>query len=128
MTEPRAHAFRLVADAPSELLGTDRGPDPAELLLHALAACLTRSVVHLATARGVELETVGSAVDGAVDVRRLLGLPGGPGLGTVRATLRVTGDAPHTELVTLADDACAVSPVHAALSRGLRVVLGVSAA
>ena len=126
--EPRTHSFRLDADAPAGLLGTDRAPDPSELLLHALAACLTRSVVHLATTRGVELATVESAVSGAVDVRRLLGLPGGAGLGHIGATVRVTGDAPVAELVALADDAAAASPVHAALTRGVRVALRVAAA
>jgi hypothetical protein len=33
------------AGEPAILLGTDTGPNPAEFLLHALAACLTTSIV-----------------------------------------------------------------------------------
>lgn len=39
---------------PAILLGTDTGPNPAECLLHALAACLTTSIVYVAAARSVE--------------------------------------------------------------------------
>jgi hypothetical protein len=41
----RAHAFTLDAGEPAILLGTDTGPNPAEYLLHALAACVTTSLV-----------------------------------------------------------------------------------
>ena len=37
----RREAFELEAGEPAILLGTDTGPNPAEYLLHALAACLT---------------------------------------------------------------------------------------
>src|SRR4051812_17802611 len=37
----RPEAWALDAGEPGILLGTDTGPNPAEYLLHALAACLT---------------------------------------------------------------------------------------
>ena len=40
----RTEAFTLDAGEPAILLGTDTGPNPAEYLLHALAACLTTSL------------------------------------------------------------------------------------
>ena len=40
----RSEAFELDAGEPAILLGTDTGPNPAESLLHALAACLTTSM------------------------------------------------------------------------------------
>src|SRR5438309_10337326 len=39
----RAEEFTLDAGEPAVLLGTDTGPNPAEALLHALAACPTTS-------------------------------------------------------------------------------------
>ena len=128
-TGARTHSFRLDADAPAGLLGGDRGPDPCELLLHALAACLTRSVVHAATDRGIELTAVESAVTGALDVRGLLALPGGAGAGLERVdvTVRVCGDAPARELGALVEHAAAASPVCAALRRELPVAPRVSA-
>ena len=44
----RTKAFTLDAGEPAILLGTDAGPNPAEYLLHALAACVTTSVVYSA--------------------------------------------------------------------------------
>ena len=54
--------------------GTDTGPNPAEYLLHALAACLTTSLVYVAAARGVRLTEVESTLEGDMDVQGALGL------------------------------------------------------
>ena len=40
------------------------GPNPAEYLLHALAACLTTTLVYVATARKVRLTAVESTLEG----------------------------------------------------------------
>ena len=70
----RAEAFVLDAGEPAVLLGTDTGPNPAEHLLHALAACLTTSLVYVAAARGVRLTAVESTLEGDMDLRGALGL------------------------------------------------------
>ena len=70
----RAEPFVLDAGEPAVLLGTDTGPNPAELLLHALAACLTTSLVYVAAARGVRLTEVESTLEGDIDLRGALGL------------------------------------------------------
>src|SRR4051794_1846815 len=44
----REEAFVIDAGEPAILLGTDTGANPAEALLHALAACLTTSLVYVA--------------------------------------------------------------------------------
>ena len=54
----RTGEFHLDAGEPAILLGTDTGPNPAEYLLHALAACLTTSIVYVAAARKVDLTSV----------------------------------------------------------------------
>jgi OsmC-like protein len=70
----RAQAFDLDAGEPAILIGEDSGPNPAEYLLHALAACLTTSIVYVAAARKVELTSVESTVTGDMDVRGALGV------------------------------------------------------
>src|SRR5262252_424826 len=52
----RDEPFVLDADEPPVLLGENRGPNAGELLLHALAACLTGTIVYHAAARGIALE------------------------------------------------------------------------
>ena len=49
----RSEAFEIDAGEPAILLGTDTGANPAEYLLHALAACLTTTIVYVAAARKV---------------------------------------------------------------------------
>src|SRR5512133_4217279 len=53
--EERTHerTFVFDADHPAVLVGRDNGPTPAEILLHALAACLTSGLANIAAARGV---------------------------------------------------------------------------
>ena len=70
----RTQSFSLDAGEPAVLLGSDTGPNPAEALLHALAACLTTSLVYVAAARKVRLTEVESTLEGEMDVRGCLGL------------------------------------------------------
>ena len=65
----RTEAFTLDAGEPAILLGTDEGPNPAEYLLHALAACVTTSLVYSAAARKVKLTMVESTLEGDLNVR-----------------------------------------------------------
>ena len=72
--QSRAAGWELDAGEPPILLGSNEGPNPAEYLLHALAACLTTSLVYVAAARGVHLDEVESTLEGDMDVRGALGL------------------------------------------------------
>ena len=65
------------AGEPPVLLGTDSGPNAAEYLLHALAACLTTTIVYCAAARKIRLTEVESIVEGDMDVRGCFGIVDG---------------------------------------------------
>jgi uncharacterized OsmC-like protein len=64
----------LDADHPAVLVGSDKAPTPVEFLLHAIAACLTAGIANVAAARGVELTSVTSTVEGDIDLLGILGL------------------------------------------------------
>jgi len=66
--------FRLAADEPDVLLGGDRGANPVEYLLKALAACVTTAMVYHAAAKGVEIEACESTLEGDIDLRGFLGI------------------------------------------------------
>src|SRR4051812_22562501 len=57
------------ADHPAVLVGEDRGPTPAELLLNALGACLMAGLGNIAAARGIKLNAVRCSVEGDIDLR-----------------------------------------------------------
>ena len=71
---PHKQPFTLVADEPAILAGRDDGANPVEHLLHALASCLTTSIVAHAAVRGIEIEEVESEIEGDIDLNGFLGL------------------------------------------------------
>jgi uncharacterized OsmC-like protein len=126
----RAHAFALDAGEPAILLGTDTGPNPAEYLLHALAACLTTSLVYVAAARGVRLTEVESTLAGDMDVRGALGLSDDyrNGFERIRVSFRVKGDAPEEKLREVVARAQRRSAVFDMVSHGVPITVDVTAA
>src|ERR1700754_3054354 len=96
----RRQAFTVHAGQPAILIGTDTGPSPAEVLLHALAACLTTSLVYVATARKLQLSEVSSTLTGTMDVRGCLGVSDEVrnGFTGIQVHFDVKGDAPDGEL------------------------------
>jgi uncharacterized OsmC-like protein len=96
----RAAGWELDAGEPPILLGSNEGPNPAEYLLHALAACLTTSLVYVAAARGVHLDEVESTLEGDMDVRGALGISQDvPNrYQAIRVTFRIKSDAPAEKL------------------------------
>ena len=128
--ESRAEAFELDAGEPAILLGTDTGPNPAEYLLHALAACLTTSIVYVAAARKVELEWVESTITGDMDVRGALGVDDEPrnGFERIGVSFRLAGNAPEEKLREVVERAKARSAVYDMVTNGVPVAVEVSTA
>jgi uncharacterized OsmC-like protein len=126
----RGEAWELDAGEPAILLGTDTGPNPAEYLLHALAACLTTSIVYVAAARKVELTSVESTLTGDMDVRGALGVDKEPRNGFERITVsfRVTGNAPAEKLREVVERARQRSAVYDMVTNGVPVAVEVATA
>src|SRR3954468_694347 len=119
----RAREFTIDAGEPAILLGSDTGANPAEHLLHALAACLTTSLVYIAAARGVRLTEVESTLEGDMDVQGALGLSDDyrNGFEHIRVTFRVKGDAPEEKLQQIVERAQQRSAVFDMVSHGVPV-------
>jgi uncharacterized OsmC-like protein len=126
----RAEAFVLDAGEPAILLGSDTGPNPAEYLLHALAACLTTSLVYVAAARGVHLTEVESTLEGDMDVQGALGLSDEyrNGFEKIRVSFRVKGDAPSVKLQEVVERATQRSAVFDMVTNGVPVAVDVTIA
>jgi uncharacterized OsmC-like protein len=123
--QSRSTPFVLNAGEPPILLGTNEGPNPAEYLLHALAACLTTSLVYVAAARGVPLDEVESTVEGDMDVRGALGLSDDvPNrFQNIRVTFRIKSDAPREKLEQIVARAQARSAVFDSVSNPVPVTV-----
>ncbi len=123
----RTEAFELNAGEPSILLGTDTGPNPAEFLLHALAACVTTSLVYAAAARGVRLTEVESTLEGDLDVQGAMGVSPDyrNGFERIRMTVRIAGDAPAEKLRTIVQRGTDRSVVFDSISNGVPISVDV---
>jgi uncharacterized OsmC-like protein len=125
----RAQPFIEEAGEPAVLLGIDTGPNPAEFLLHALAACLTTSIVYVAAARGVELLSVESTLHGSLDVSGGLGLNDNVrnGFQHISVAFDVKANASPEKIREVVERAKARSVVFDSVTRGVPVVVEVAA-
>ena len=117
-------AFTLIADEPPILAGNDDGANPVEHLLHALASCLTTSMVAHAAVRGIEIEELESELEGDIDLRGFLGLDMNvpKGYTEIRANFRVKARPEDLERIR---ELAEFSPVFNTISRGARVAVDV---
>jgi uncharacterized OsmC-like protein len=72
--EKVARSFKIAADEPFELLGTNEAPNPQELLMSAVNACMMVGYIAQASVRGIRLESCTIETEGELDLRGFLGL------------------------------------------------------
>jgi uncharacterized OsmC-like protein len=118
--------FVLEADEPPVLLGEDRTANPVEYLLHALASCLTSSIIYKAAARGIIIESVESKLEGDLDARAFLELSNNvrKGYQNIRVSFKVKSDASAEDLKECAE----FSPVLDVITHGTAVSLRIEKA
>jgi uncharacterized OsmC-like protein len=67
-------SYTIEADHPEVFASEDNGLTPPEIVLAALASCLTAGVATVATNRGVQLRSVTATVQGDMDLQGILGI------------------------------------------------------
>ena len=125
MQHAQPHTFD--ADHPAVLVGADHGPTPVEYLLHALAACLTAGIANIAAARGVNLTSVESTVEGDIDLLGILGLGRGEvrnGFQSIKVSFKLEGDDP-AKLQQVVEQSTARSAVYDVITNGVPVAIEV---
>jgi len=87
-------SFKFSIDEPVELLGQNTAPNPQEVLMAALNACVMNTYVIAAAMKGVRLEKVEIETDGELDLRGFLGIDKAikPGYEELNYTVRIKGD------------------------------------
>jgi uncharacterized OsmC-like protein len=117
----RDEAFIVDSDEPLIMAGGDSVPNPMEYLLHALAGCLTSTLVYHSAVRGIEITAIESELEGDLDLRGLFGLSDKvrKSFYNVRVKMRVRSRASTEELAELA----LFSPVYETVSKSLPVDL-----
>ena len=115
--------FELDADEPPLLLGEDKGPNPVEYALTALAACVTTSIVYHAAAKGIKLNAVESRLEGDIDLRGFLGLSKDVprGYKEIRMYFKIDADVSDEKLQELVQLGPTYSPVFDTITRAVPV-------
>jgi uncharacterized OsmC-like protein len=123
--DSRTEAFTFTNGEPPILLGHNEGANPVEFLLHALAGCVTTTLVLHAAARGIIITDLSTELEGELDVQGLLALdPAVPaGYREIRIRLRCAADCPDAELNELITFVQAHSPVCNTVCRPVPVTI-----
>jgi len=121
----RKAPFEVDASEPPVLFGHNEAPNPAEYLLHALAGCLTLTIVNVAAARKITLTEVSSTLEGMLDARGATGLDEAYRNGFEHIDVRfyIKGDAPRETLEEIVERAKARSVVYDIVSNPVPVRL-----
>ena len=107
------------------LLGNNEGANPVEFLLHALAGCVTTTLVLHAAARGIRIESISTEMEGEIDLQGLLGLDDSvsPGYEQIRMKMDIQADCSDEELDDLLAFVRKHSPVCETVCRPVPVVV-----
>lgn len=116
-------AFVLDADEPPLLLGKDKGPNPVEYLLTALASCVTTSIVYHAAAKGIIIRSIESKLEGDLDLQGFLGIRDDVprGYTEIRMIVDIDADASPEELEEIVKLGPTYSPVYDTITRPVPV-------
>ncbi|MHC4469476.1 MAG: OsmC family protein [Planctomycetota bacterium] len=119
----RPEGFVYDADEPPLLLGRNLGANPVEFLLTALEACVTTALVYHAAARGINLRSVRSKVEGDIDLHGFLGIDPDvrKGYQEIRMTFDIDADATPEELDEILKLGPTFSPVYDSVTKGVPV-------
>lgn len=102
----REEPFVFDSDEPPVLFGENKGANPAEFILHGLLGCMTTAMLLLASARGIEVASVSSTIEGDVDLKGFLGLDANAAKGfqQIRVKFEIDGvsEEQKQELINLA--------------------------
>ena len=115
--------FEVDVDEPYELLGQNSAPNPQEMLMTALNACIMVGYVAGAAVKGIVLERVEIETAGELDLRGFLGIDPDvrPGYEAIRYTVRIKGNGTPQQFREIHETVMKTSPNYFNVSRPIRI-------
>ncbi len=121
-SEVKMRDFTITIDEPEKVGGTNKGPNPIEVLLASLVGCLDFTGTIVAKQMGYELEDFILEVEGELDPRGVMGKPDVPaGLQSVKVVVKEVKGIPEekkSEFLETVQERC---PVDNTLANGVSV-------
>ena len=116
------------ADHPEVFAAEDNGITPIEYLLVGLASCLSAGVASVAQNRGIQLRSVEAVVEGAHDIRGILGADSDVrnGYDSIKVTFHVDADASKEDIEALVAQSQKRSAVFDALTNPTDITVEVA--
>ena len=112
----------VTSDEPPEILGKDAGPSPSELVLSALASCLTVGYAANAAAKGIDLQELRFEINADGDLQGFMNLNDvRPGLTDISLKVYLKANAPYEQLQELHDYVNTHSPIWDTISNPVKV-------
>ena len=113
----------ILADEPEEILGSNQGPNPQELLMAALNACMTVGYVAGAAQRGVRLTKLEIETKGTLDLRGFFALSDTvpPGYPVIEYVVRIAGEGTPEQFEEIHAEVQATSPNFDNIARAIRI-------
>ena len=121
---PAPRRFTLMVDEPPELGGMDGAPNPVEVLLSALAGCVTVGIATNAQMFGVPIDAIDIDLEADVDARGLLGHDKSVrnGVSDIRYTVTIQSSAPEEKVRKVKETIDRKSPVRDTLANPVNIV------
>ena len=115
--------FKIAIDEPLELLGGNSAPNPQEMLMAALNACVMVGYVAGASMRGINLTKLEIETTGELDLRGFLGLDDKvkPGYDAIQYVVRIKGNGTPEQFREIHETVMKTSPNYFNLSQPVRI-------
>jgi uncharacterized OsmC-like protein len=120
--------FTFDADHPEVFASEDRGATPVEIVLAALASCLTAGIASVAQLRGIQLNSVTATVEGGMDIQGILGIDSEVrnGFDGIKVTYKIDADATPEEIKAVVAQSQKRSAVFDAITNPTNVTVEVT--
>ncbi len=120
--------YSFDADHPEVFASEDLGAAPVEFVLVGLASCLTAGIAAVAQHRGIQLKSVESKLEGAMDIQGILGIDSDVrnGFGDIKVTFKIDADASQQEIEALVAQSQKRSAVYDAITNPTNVTVVVN--
>lgn len=109
----RPEPFVIEGGEPEALAGYNSGPNATEAALHALATCLSTTLIYHAAAHGIKIDELQLEIEGDLDLRGFLAISDDVrrGFQNIRVNFTITADHPAEKIREVCEMAQKYSPV-----------------